>query len=201
MGSRVSPAGNQKNNLFWESWICGKQCHSWSHIPTVANHLMQTCNRSPLQLPPEDAPPPLPPSKASGKAQWTEADEIALIDYITKHKAEASDGMKFKSSFWSGAAKEMALHSTLGDVKTPQGCSSKWDWVCTKLHYSEGFYSHKFIQLKKSHNVIATLKANTSGFNWSEMKGLNITINEACAWNEYITVCTASCVIFFTELF
>ncbi|KAF8231006.1 hypothetical protein L208DRAFT_1127618, partial [Tricholoma matsutake] len=112
------------------------------------------------------SPPQAP--EASGKAQWSEADKIALIEYITEHKAEASDGMKFKALFWSGAAKEMVSHSVLGGMKTSQGCSSKWDW------------------LKKSYNVVAMLKANTSRFSWSETKGLNITINEACAWNEYI---------------
>ena len=74
-----------------------------------------------------------PPPEASGNTQWSEADEIALIEYITEHKAEAGDGMKFKASFWSGAAKEMLLHSTLGGVKTSQGCSGKWDQVHTKL--------------------------------------------------------------------
>jgi hypothetical protein len=86
---------------------------------------MQTRNSSP----PQASPPP----EASGKAQWSEADEIALIEYITEHKAEAGDGMKFKASFWSGAAKEMVSHSALGGVKTSQGCSSKWDRVRTKL--------------------------------------------------------------------
>ncbi|KAF8233117.1 hypothetical protein L208DRAFT_1268593 [Tricholoma matsutake] len=126
---------------------------------------MQTHNSSPLQAP-----------EASGKAQWSKADEITLIEYITKHKAEAGDGMKFKALFWSGAAKEMVSHSVLGGMKTSQGCSSKWD------------------RLKKSYNVVATLKANTSGFSWSKTKGLNITINEACTWNEYIAVCMVGCV-------
>jgi hypothetical protein len=62
----------------------------------------------------------------------TEADEIALIEYIAEHKAEAGDGMKFKASFWSGAAKEMVSHSALGGVKTWQACSSKWDRVRTE---------------------------------------------------------------------
>jgi hypothetical protein len=49
--------------------------------------------------------------------------------YITDHKAEARDGMKFKSSFWTGATATMAPHVTLGGVKTPSSCSAKWDWV------------------------------------------------------------------------
>jgi hypothetical protein len=78
--------------------------------------------------------------EAPAKAQWTKADEITLINYITEHKAEARDGMKFKLLFWTGAAKEMISHSDLGGVKTPQGCLSKWDWVHIKLKLSESFY-------------------------------------------------------------
>jgi hypothetical protein len=89
---------------------------------------MQTHSSSPLQ--PHEAPPLPAPPEAPAKAQWTEADEITLINYITEQKAEARDRMKFKSSFWTGAAKEMILHSNLGGMKTPQGCSSKWNWVC-----------------------------------------------------------------------
>ncbi len=100
----------------------------------VANDLMQTRNSSPPQAP--EAPPP---PEASGKAQWSVADEIALIDYIANHKAEAGDGMKFKPSFWSGAAKEMVSHSTLGGVKTSQGCSSKWDRV-RRNYLRQSFY-------------------------------------------------------------
>jgi len=88
---------------------------------------MQTHTSSPPQ-----APPP-PQAEASAKAQWSKADEIVLIKYIAEHKAEAGDGMKFKASFWTGAAKEMLSHCAVGDVKMLQACSSKWDQVCTKL--------------------------------------------------------------------
>jgi hypothetical protein len=97
---------------------------------------MQTRNSSPPQAP--EVPQPLP--EPSSKAQWTEADEIALIEYIADHKSEAGDGMKFKASFWSGAANEMVSHSALGGVKTSQGCSSKWDRVRTKLYLKQSFY-------------------------------------------------------------
>ena len=101
-----------------------------THSQAVAtdDHLMQTRNSSPPQA--SEAPPP---PEVSAKAQWSEDDEIVLIEYVAEHKAEAGDGMKFKASFWTGAAKEMLLHCALGGVKTPQGCSSKWDRVCTKL--------------------------------------------------------------------
>jgi hypothetical protein len=62
-----------------------------------------------------------------------------LTIHIANHKAEAGNGMKLKPSFWSGAAKEMVLHSALGGMKTSQGCSSKWDWVCTN-YLRQSFY-------------------------------------------------------------
>jgi hypothetical protein len=90
---------------------------------------MQTRNSSPPQAPEEEPPPP----EASGKAQWSESDEIALIDYVAEHKSKAGDGMKFKASFWGAAAKEMVSHSDLGGIKTWQACSGKWDRVSTNL--------------------------------------------------------------------
>jgi hypothetical protein len=86
---------------------------------------MHMCNSPPHS--PKTAPP-VP--ETTVKAQWTEDDEVMFIKYITEHRAEAGDGMKFKASFWTGAAKEMLAHSGLGGPKTVSGCSSKWDQVC-----------------------------------------------------------------------
>ena len=99
-----SSAGDKINFFIFYLATSVTASHAFPHI---ANNLMQTCNSSPPQAP-----------EASGKAQWSKADEITLIEYIAQHKAEAGDGMKFKASFWSGAAKEMLSHSTLGGVKT-----------------------------------------------------------------------------------
>jgi hypothetical protein len=107
---------------------------------------MQTRNSSPPQAPEA----PLPPEGII-KAQWSEADEIALIEYIAEHKAEAGDAMKFKASFWSGAAKEMILHSALGGVKTSQGCSSKWDRVRIDISLS---FNHTDTQLYLAQEII-----------------------------------------------
>lgn len=68
------------------------------------------------------------------------------------------------------------------------------EWCCQGDGIAQYFGWREFIQLKKSYNVVARLKANTSGFSWSETGGLNITINEAYAWNEYIVVRTVGCV-------
>jgi len=106
--------------------------HSQALPPVATDHLMQTRTSSPPQAP--------PPPEASAKAQWSEADEIALIEYIAEHKAEAGDGMKFKASFWTGAAKEMLSHCAVGGLKTSPACSSKWDRVCTKYLEWQSFY-------------------------------------------------------------
>jgi hypothetical protein len=53
---------------------------------------MQTCNSSPLQAPETSKAPAAAPPEVSVKAHWSEADEIALIEYIAEHKAEAGDG-------------------------------------------------------------------------------------------------------------
>ena len=90
---------------------------------------MQIRNSSLPQAPDIVPPPP----EASVKAQWSKANEITHIEYIAEHKTKTGDGMKFKASFWTGAAKKMASHSALGGMKTAQGCSSKWDRVRNNL--------------------------------------------------------------------
>jgi hypothetical protein len=86
---------------------------------------MHTCN-SPPQAKDEL---PVPPSlEATVKANWEPSDEIAFIDYIADHKAEAGDATKFKVSFWNGAADYMKAYTTTGGLKTAS-CTAKWDWV------------------------------------------------------------------------
>jgi len=123
---------------------------------------MQTRNSSPPQAPAED--PPLP--EASGKAQWSEADEIALIDYIAERKSIGGDGMKFKPSFWSGVAKAMLSHSSLGGVKTSQGCSSKWDRVRTKLSHSMILLTCVYL----AQEVIPGRRYNQSQYIWIHLE-------------------------------
>ena len=125
----------QRNKFYYFGSVTAGHWHAFPSLIAGRQHLlMQTRNSSPPQAP---EAPSLP--ETSGKAQWSEDDEIALIEYIAERKAEAGDGMKFKASFWSGAAKEMVLHSSLGGVKTSQGCSSKWDRVRT-IYLEQSFY-------------------------------------------------------------
>ena len=90
--------------------------------------MMQTRNSNSPPQPPEPLPS-LP--ETTSKAHWSEANEIALIDYIADNKAKAGDGTKFKPSFWTDAAKEMLAHTELGGPKTATRCSAKWDRLST----------------------------------------------------------------------
>ena len=84
------------------------------------------------------------PIESSVKAIWTEADEVELIQYIADHKSEAGDGMKFKASFWTGAAAAMQLVTTQGGPKTSSGCAAKWDRVRLELSYIQCDVAHTF---------------------------------------------------------
>ena len=112
-------------------------CHIILRAPVCAPlsnfvvHIMHTRN-SPPQA--KDDLPVLPSIDATAKANWSLHDEIAFINYIADHKAEAGDGMKFKTSFWNGAADFMKADTESGGQKTASGCSTKWDRVHLFLH-------------------------------------------------------------------
>ena len=84
----------QKKILFWKFGFVATSVSAGHTFPLLPTTSMQTCSSSPLQPPPEALPPH--PPEASGKAQWTEANEIVLIDYNTEHKAKVSDGTKIQ---------------------------------------------------------------------------------------------------------
>ena len=87
---------------------------------------MQTRNSNSPPQPPGPLPS-LPETVLN--ANWSNADEIMLIDYIADNKAKVGDGMKFKPSFWTEVAKEMLAHTELGGPKTGPCCAVKWDRV------------------------------------------------------------------------
>ena len=79
--------------------------------------------------------PEEPEGSTSGKATkpqsiWTEADETALIDFLSLHRAEAGDGGNFKEAVFNAAAIEMKNIMMMGPEKTSSACRSKWDRVC-----------------------------------------------------------------------
>lgn len=74
------------------------------------------------------------PSKSakSGKkitAQWSIADEKALILFLIKQKAEGGDGGNFKKVTFQRAAEVLAKEKYKGGPKDWQSCKNKWSKV------------------------------------------------------------------------
>ena len=74
-----------------------------------------------------DSPPPITgTSVADPRCHWTPADELALINFLLDHKAEAGDGGSFKGNIWNAAAVEMLKHTTKGGTKVATKCKAKY---------------------------------------------------------------------------
>jgi hypothetical protein len=70
-------------------------------------------------------------STADPRCHWTDGDELALINFLLDHKAEAGDGGSFKPNIWNAAAVEMLKHTTKGGTKVAGKCKAKYVAVCT----------------------------------------------------------------------
>ena len=68
----------------------------------------------------------------SGTVHWTVEEEAILIKFLVVHKAEAGNGLNFKTSIWTAAAEHMQLHTKKGGIKTASKCKSKWARVSVK---------------------------------------------------------------------
>ena len=69
-------------------------------------------------------------SVAEPRCHWTDADELAFINFLLDHKAEAGDGGSFKANIWNAAAVEMLKHTTKGGTKVAGKCKAKYVVVC-----------------------------------------------------------------------
>ena len=65
-------------------------------------------------------------SAVDPRCHWTDADELALINFLVDHKAEAGDGGSFKADVWNAAAAEMLKHTTKGGIKVAAKCKAKY---------------------------------------------------------------------------
>src|ERR1700730_10197888 len=70
-----------------------------------------------------------PASSRGPSAQWNEAENAALLDYLVEHKSEIGDGGMFKMGTFNATAHAIAEHHTLGPVKTGSMCKTKWRTV------------------------------------------------------------------------
>jgi hypothetical protein len=60
-------------------------------------------------------------------ANWTPAEESALIHFLAEQQAQMTDGSGFKGATWSKAAEELEKQ---GFQRDSSACSSKWTRVC-----------------------------------------------------------------------
>jgi len=65
------------------------------------------------------------------KAYWTQEDEAALIHFLTNHKSQAGNRVNFKMNTFVAASQDLMKKITLGGLKTPSACRSKWARVST----------------------------------------------------------------------
>jgi hypothetical protein len=72
-------------------------------------------------------------------AFWSDDDVTIMVDLVIERKAEAGDGLNFKTPFWNAVA--AALSPPLrGGVKTVKICKDKWKRV--RIFYLfVGFYN------------------------------------------------------------
>ncbi|KAG2144558.1 hypothetical protein DEU56DRAFT_732685 [Suillus clintonianus] len=105
------------------------------------------------------------------RCNWTSADELRLLDFITTHKAKGGDGLDFNKTFWAQAAIDVAHTTTSGAVKTGEHCSQKWSRMHTTFS-------------------VADRVVNFLGISWSNELGANITPESETVWTDLIKVST-----------
>ncbi|KAF8228806.1 hypothetical protein L208DRAFT_1289656, partial [Tricholoma matsutake] len=98
---------------------------------------------------------------------WTKQEEELLILFLCDNKDKQADGGNFRAIVWNDAVKHLAPHHKKGGVKTVKACQSRYAWVRDCLSY-----------------LISGL-TGLSGFSWDAEHGMNIGVNEKCAWDVY----------------
>lgn len=63
------------------------------------------------------------------RCNWSSADKLCLLDYVTTHKAKEGDGLNFDKTFWMQATAYVAHTTTTSAVKTAEVCQQKWSRV------------------------------------------------------------------------
>ena len=61
---------------------------------------------------------------------WSDEDEIQLINFLIEHKAEAGDSATFKAPIWNAASQLLEKSRVNGGPNTSKACSDKWMRVC-----------------------------------------------------------------------
>jgi len=70
-----------------------------------------------------------PVTGSKPRCDWSEKDEIELINFLIEHKAEAGDSATFKPVIWNAASQLLEKSRVKGGSKTSKACSDKWTRV------------------------------------------------------------------------
>ena len=60
------------------------------------------------------------------RCNWSEKEEIELINFLIEHKAEGGDSVTFKAPVWNAASQLLEKSCVKGGPKTSKACSDKW---------------------------------------------------------------------------
>src|SRR6202790_1706169 len=72
-------------------------------------------------------------STAEPRCHWTDADELAFINFLLDHKAEVREGGSFNANILNAAAGEMVKHTPKGGTKVAGICKAKYVAACHDL--------------------------------------------------------------------
>jgi hypothetical protein len=130
-------------------------------------------------------------SQEEGKANWNDAETLALVNFLWKHRAEAGDGGTFKNTTFNAAAADIAKLWSTGAAKNGARCKTKWAGVSPSdavLPRTDSSF-----QLKTIFRGIVAYKEKTSGTHWDNNNGAGIDGEAALlAWNNYISASKVS---------
>jgi hypothetical protein len=66
---------------------------------------------------------------SKSRCDWSEKDEIQLIDFLIERRAAAGDSATFKAPVWNAASQLLEKSRIKGGPKTNKACSDKWTRV------------------------------------------------------------------------
>jgi hypothetical protein len=67
---------------------------------------------------------------SKSRCDWSEKDEIKLINFLIERRAVAGDLATFKAPVWNAASQLLEKSRVKGGPKTSKACSDKWTRVC-----------------------------------------------------------------------
>ena len=127
-------------------------------------------------------------SASKERAQWTDPEALALLDYLIEHKGEAGDGVNFKSKTFNDAVPFVAPFFVRGPAKTGAMLKTKYSGVRFNLSSGQKQLIYFNLQIRGTYNLINTWR-NLSGVHWDNVTGASITTEAECkVWDAFVNV-------------